>query len=299
MKRIHAQAIDMEFIEPVQRILHEEFLDLGTPEIDRRAPGRVDVVTEEGAGIGIEIVAVRSEVVIDHVQEDLHAQRMGGVDQGFQLVRRSIGGFGRILQHAVIAPVAAAGKGGDRHEFDSRNAQPRQRRQHVRHAGKAATGAHMQFVQHGLLPVPAAPVAVAPLIAAGVHHDAGTVCVAFLGARGGVRHLQLAVQAKHVAGAGATIDNGFEPAIGQGLHRNAAFAMVEHDVDPAGVGRPEAEAGQVGRQQGGAIGSGGNVGEGLVGHVLCKHENDSGACMNMNRIRVVRLVQRWRLQRRQ
>ena len=48
---------------------------------------------------------------------------MAGVDEPLQRERAAIGGVGGVRIDAVVAPVARAGKLGDRHEFDRRDAE--------------------------------------------------------------------------------------------------------------------------------------------------------------------------------
>ena len=43
---------------------------------------------------------------------------MGLIDQCLQIIRAAVGGFHGIGQHAVVPPVAPAGKLGDGHQFD-------------------------------------------------------------------------------------------------------------------------------------------------------------------------------------
>ena len=110
-----------------------------------------------------------------------------GIDQRLQLVRRAVGGIGRIRQHAVIAPVALTREIVDRHQFDRGDAECRQPRKLPRHTAEAAEDSGMEFVQHGLAPRPSAPGGVAPRVAARIDHDAWIVHVVRLRPRRGIR----------------------------------------------------------------------------------------------------------------
>ncbi|CFW50935.1 Uncharacterised protein [Bordetella pertussis] len=71
----------------------------------------------------MEVIAVGPEVVVDHVQHDAHLQAVRRIDEGLQFIGRAVGGVRRVRQHAVVAPVARAGKIRDGHEFEQRDAQ--------------------------------------------------------------------------------------------------------------------------------------------------------------------------------
>ena len=101
------------------------------------------VLPEELGRVGAEVVSVRAEVIVDDVEEHHQPALMGGVDQRLQRVRRSIGALGREGQHAVVAPVAGAGKIADRHQLDGSDAEPGEAVEVGLHAREAATGAGM------------------------------------------------------------------------------------------------------------------------------------------------------------
>ena len=90
--------------------------------VDGRAPGGPVVVGEVGAELA-QVVALRAEVVVDDVEEDRQAVRVAGVDQPLQPVRPAVAVLGGVGEDAVVAPVAAAGELGDRHQLDRGDAQ--------------------------------------------------------------------------------------------------------------------------------------------------------------------------------
>ena len=103
-------------------------------------------------------------MVVDHVEDDHQPEAVRGVDQRLQLVRRAVGAVRRVGQHAVIAPIVPAREIGDRHDLDRGDAEALQLRQVLLDAAEAAHGAGVQFVDHGLVPGPALPVVVLPLV---------------------------------------------------------------------------------------------------------------------------------------
>ncbi|GGY77028.1 hypothetical protein GCM10007071_25740 [Marinobacter zhanjiangensis] len=60
--------------------------------------------------IEVEVIAVRSEVVVDNIQEDHDLALVRGLYQVFQLLGPAIGVVWSKEQNAVIAPVSAPRK---------------------------------------------------------------------------------------------------------------------------------------------------------------------------------------------
>jgi hypothetical protein len=79
-------------------------------EIEGHTPGRLPLGVEEARRIVRQVVFLRSEVVVDDVEIDRDAVCMGHIDKGLHVVGRTVGTVGRIMEHAVIAPAAGAGK---------------------------------------------------------------------------------------------------------------------------------------------------------------------------------------------
>ena len=258
--RVQAQAVEAVFHQPVQRVVDEELAHLRLVEIDRRAPGRGLSLVEELRRVGVQVIAVRAEVVVDHVEVHAQAEAVGGVDQALQVFRRAVGGVGCVGQHAVIAPVAPAGEVGHRHQLQRGHAQRQQLRQALAHAGKAAApGAGVHLVDHALVPGTAAPGLVRPFVGARVDHHAPAVHVVGLRARSRVRHGQVlfvaVAEAVAVARAGAAGGGEMEGAVVLAQHRlrRAAFDLQPHG---GGAGRPQGEARALGAEQLGAVGQG-------------------------------------------
>ncbi len=182
MHRIQAQAVEAVFVQPHQRAIDEEIPHLAPAKVDGIAPGRVLVVAEEGAGIAPQVVAVGPEVVIDNVEKHHQPVAMGGVDQLLELFRRAVGGFGRVRQNPVVAPIAIAGKFRQRHQLDGGHAQFGQSGKPLLDLRITSIGAHVQFVEHRFVPGAASPVGVAPAITVRVDHHARLLYVTGLGA---------------------------------------------------------------------------------------------------------------------
>jgi hypothetical protein len=118
-----AQAIEAIFLQPVQRVVEEEVAHLRRSKSIAGPHGVFTPSRKNGLAYCAQIIAVRSEVVIDHVEEDHQTETMRGVDQCLQFIGRAVGRIGRVGQHAVVTPIAAAAEVVERHQFDGRHAE--------------------------------------------------------------------------------------------------------------------------------------------------------------------------------
>ena len=112
--------------------------------------------------VGVKIVPIRSEVIVDDVEEDHQTALMRGVDQLLQPFGPAIGHVRRIEQNAVIAPAARAGELSDGTKLDRRHARRREMIETTTHAVeivRVAECADVKLVEDGLFPRSAAPVA--------------------------------------------------------------------------------------------------------------------------------------------
>src|ERR1700675_1110901 len=115
----------MKLSDPIERIINEvraDFVAVRPVVVDGASPRSSVPVREVWAEVA-QIISLRSEVVIDDIQYDGDAFFMAGVEEGFKTLRPAIRGLDCKGRHAVVSPVARAGKLGDRHEFDCRDAQ--------------------------------------------------------------------------------------------------------------------------------------------------------------------------------
>ena len=196
---IEAQAVDAIVEQPHQGVLIEELADFAATEIDGLAPGRLPVVAEERGGVLREVVAVRAEVVVDHVDEDHQAHAVSAVDQMLELLGRAVGRRRGERQHAVVAPVAATGKLAQWHQLHGGHAQFHQARKEVLDLGVGAEQADVQLVDHRFVPGPPAPLVDAPGVGAMVQHLAVSMHAVGLELRGRVRHPGATIDAVTVA----------------------------------------------------------------------------------------------------
>ena len=161
---IQPQPVEAVVGQPVQRILDREGAHLRHAIIDRAAPGRLRF-GEEGRRVAAEIISLGAEVIVDDVEKHHQPAQMRFVDQCLEILGAAIGAVGRIPQHAVIAPVAAAGEIGQRHQFQRGDAGRDEMIELVDHGAVGALareGADMGFDQHRLFPGPPAPIVRAP-----------------------------------------------------------------------------------------------------------------------------------------
>jgi hypothetical protein len=191
---VHSQAVEAELLDPVERVVHEEVAHRARTlpvEVDGRAPGRSVLGVEELGAVAVQVVAFGAEVVVDHVDQHHQPQAVRRVDQRLQLVGRAVGGIGREMQNAVVAPVALARKVRERHQLDGGHAQFGEFPEPFARGVEGAFGrerADVQLVHHGLFPWAAAPRAVVPCVAARVDDHAGAVHVLRVEARCRVGH---------------------------------------------------------------------------------------------------------------
>ena len=118
--RIEAKRVDPEVGNPLERVLHEEvahFVRTGSVVVEGVAPWRA-VPLREVRAVRSEHVAFRTEVVVDDVEHDGQAPLMTGIDEAVQAVGAAVRRLHGVREHAVVAPIAHAGKRGDGHDLD-------------------------------------------------------------------------------------------------------------------------------------------------------------------------------------
>ena len=115
----------MKLIDPVSCVLNEQLAYRPAArriKIDRLAPvGRMQI-GEVLLGKSLEIVSVRTYVVINHVQNDTDAELVRSIDKSPHVVWPAVKRAGRIKIDAVVAPVEAARECSDWHHFHERYA---------------------------------------------------------------------------------------------------------------------------------------------------------------------------------
>ena len=81
VNRVQPECVDVIFAEPIESIVYDEAPDAiasGPVEVDSRPPRRSIVIREIGAELG-QIVPLRPDVIVDHVQHDGESGAMAGV----------------------------------------------------------------------------------------------------------------------------------------------------------------------------------------------------------------------------
>lgn len=245
MDGVEPQCIHAARVEPPERAPDEEPPDLvraGSVEVERPSPRRV-VPIREVRTERVEVVPLRPEVVVHHVEHDGEAARVAGVHQTPEPVRSAVRALCRVGADAVIPPVARAGKLRDRHELDRRDAQVAQLVQLRDRGVERALGrerADVQLIDHITMQRKTDPLFGLPLEFA--RHDLRRPVHALrLGARGGIRERVAAFEREPVAGARRHVvgDKLEVPALGR-MHRGAR-AVLAHELDAFGLRRPDTE----------------------------------------------------------
>ena len=197
---VHAQAVEAVLLNPVQRVVNEKIAHsarLFRVVIDGGAPRRLVAGVEEMRAARMQVVTFGTEVVVDHVDQHHHPQCVRRIDEGLQLVRRSVDRIGCELQHTVVAPVALAGKVGERHQLDGGDAQIGQRRQAPSSGRKVALGsegANVQFIDHRFFPRAPVPIGILPCVGTWIDDFAVSMHVVRIATRCRVGHSQPTVQ---------------------------------------------------------------------------------------------------------
>jgi hypothetical protein len=194
-------------------------------------------------------------VIVDDVEEDAEPQPVGSVHQPAQPPGASVGRLRGVEMHAVVAPVARAGKLGHRHELDGCHPEVHEllqvRDDRLEGAGRRE-GAHVQLVEDQVgQRVTAEGLLVGPREARGIHHDGGAVDPLGLEAGDRIWAVAVTVQPVLIAGAGAEAgDRALEEAVLAGRER-LRVPPLDDDVHRPAARRPHSERG-AGLVQGGA-----------------------------------------------
>ena len=249
MHGVEAEAVQVELLEPVQRVVHDEGprdLAARSVEVEGVAPRGLAVEAEERRGIPMEVVALGSEVVIDHVEKDGEPPGVTGFDERLEVLGLSIRGVRGERQHPVISPAPAAGKVRHGHELDRGDPEGDQVVEPVRHRGEGAfprERSHVKLVEDEALGGDAVPLRIGPGVVVRIDHLARPVDVERLIARPGVGHEELAVDPEGVARAGRGVPrHSFRPPRGVPRHGEALLPVGEPELHALGGGSPQPEA---------------------------------------------------------
>src|SRR5262245_47655890 len=107
LRRVEAQAVEMKLVDPVAGVADEE-LAHRTRVLAVEVQGFAPVVAVAVAYVRRrecpQVVADRSEVVIDDIEDDADAGRVRGVDEPAEIVGLAVEMRGRVEIDAVITP---------------------------------------------------------------------------------------------------------------------------------------------------------------------------------------------------
>ncbi len=257
MDGVDPQTIDVELVDPIAGIGDEELADraamLGV-EVDRLAPIGAMPLGGVFTGELSEIIAGRTEVVVNHVENHADLEPMSLVDEPAEIVRRAIQPRGSEQIDAVIAPAEAAVEFGDRHDLDERDAQFSEAWQFGDGRCKRPLGrecADVQLINDLPLARRARPIPVVPLVAGWIDDHRHPVRPVRLESRRGIGvELRIIVQAKAVAVADVRLgrETGEIPValLLKSDRRIRAVAgcsaaSAEHNLNSLTPGRPDAE----------------------------------------------------------
>ena len=231
MHGVEPQPVEVEVAEPHQRVVDDEPADRAgvlAVEVDPVAP--VVAARGEVRAESRQVVAARSEVVVDDVQDDGQAVAVGGVDEALEAVRAAVGLVRRVPVDAVVAPAPLAAERVHRHELDVGDAEFDQVRQALDGGVECAAGgerADVQLVDDRARQGPAGPRARPASRSRLVIQPTGPVYAVRLPARTRIgQHRLVVVEQEAVVGARRHVDVGGPPAVGLGLHQ------VRGSVDP-------------------------------------------------------------------
>ena len=175
LRRIEAKAVHMELGDPIAGVANEELSDLlrsGTVVIDGVAPVCGVPVREVLVAVDVEVVAVRTEMVVHHIQDDAQSERMRRIHESLERVGIPIDMRRRKEINAVVAPVPPSRKFRERHELDECDADTREFFELPRSRVQCPFGrkcADMQFIHHLARHHHAAPSRIPPPERARVH----------------------------------------------------------------------------------------------------------------------------------
>src|SRR5690606_1329725 len=101
----------------------------------------------------LEVITVRAEMVVDHVENNAETAGMAGIDQPLEAIRSAVGMVRRVEVYSVVAPAAFAGKLRDRHELDVSDTQAYEVLQSLNcgiEGASSGEAADVQLVDHSI-----------------------------------------------------------------------------------------------------------------------------------------------------
>ena len=153
---VHAQAIDVVFLHPHERIVTDVLPYFGAAEVRAGTAPRgiiAPVLVEVDAAAVVLAPAVESpqvqvawpEVVVHHIQNYCKALAMGLLHEILELRRPAVGRLDSERMGRVVPPTAIPGELGNGHHLDAVDAQPLQVVELLDGVGKGAGCVHIRF----------------------------------------------------------------------------------------------------------------------------------------------------------
>ncbi len=252
---VEAQAVEVVFGDPVSGVRDDEFADRSTIVaivVHAVTPVGVMALREIVAGERGEVVSVRAQVVVDHVENDADPERVRGVDEAPEVVGPTVEARRSVEVHPVVAPPELSGEVGDRHHLDDRDSEVGERGKVGARGVPRPLGserAHVHLVEALPLERAATPAAVGPREARRIDHLRRTVRTLRLKARRGVgMQRRGAVEAETVPSARGDRPDAGKVATGLGceLQGRDVGRSFEHDLDGLAARGPQPEVGRSG-----------------------------------------------------
>ncbi len=258
--RVQAQSIEVEFIDPIGRVVRDQPSDGGAVcavEVHGSAPfvvlGR-KVVRREA----IQIVAVWTQVIVDDVQDHPDSQPVGLIDKRSKIVWKAVQVRRREPRDAIVSPAKSAGKFADRHQFNHGDAQLPERLQARARSlpcSLGAEGSDMKLVDDLPVQRQPRPRKIGPREPPRLHDLRRTVwAVGQEPGRGIGQARFVAIDAISVAHAHARFGERQGPvAVGLLKQRKAPRAVGQQELHPLVAGRPYTKM-HAARDRGGSLG---------------------------------------------
>ncbi len=122
MHRVDPQAVKMELANPITYVFQDKSphgVRAATVKVHCTSPGRAMPVGEVGSEFG-EVIAFRSQVVVNDIEDDGQARPMARLDQPLQSPRAAVTVLNGERVNPLIPPTACSGELGHGHQFDGR-----------------------------------------------------------------------------------------------------------------------------------------------------------------------------------
>ena len=150
---VEAESVEMIIAQPVESVFPDEVADVrasGVVVIDGVAPESFVARGEVGTELR-EVIALVAEMVVNNIEDDGESVKVGGIDEAAERGGASVVGLHTVEADTIVSPIARAGNGVERHEFDGGDAEIAKVRQAM-DGGIESTGAsesaNMEFVEY-------------------------------------------------------------------------------------------------------------------------------------------------------